>query len=86
LTSHAHPPWFNLEAKKLNHESTGHHRTAAMSTATRVKHARRSDGVCPRCHTIMMQGQQIGLVPGLGWVHTACLVRRQPMIGPNSEA
>jgi hypothetical protein len=44
--------------------------------------ARRDGTVCPRCRTVII-GQPIGKVPGLGWVHVACLVRRQSMIGPH---
>lgn len=55
-------------------------------TATRVRRARRGGMVCPRCRTVIIIGQPIGKVPGLGWVHVACLVRRQPMIGPHSGA
>jgi hypothetical protein len=51
-------------------------------TATRVMRARRDGTVCPRCRTVII-GQPIGKVPGLGWVHVACLVRRQSMIGPH---
>jgi hypothetical protein len=56
------------------------------ATATRVMRARRDGMVCPRCRTVIIIGQSIGKVPGLGWVHVACLVRRQPMIGPHSGA
>jgi hypothetical protein len=56
------------------------------ATATRVRRARRDGTVCPRCRTVIIIGQPIGKVPGLGWVHVACLVRRQPMIGPHSGA
>ena len=55
-------------------------------TATRVRKARRDGMVCPGAAPSILIGQQIGLVPGLGWIHTACLVRRQPMIGPHSGA
>ena len=57
-----------------------------MTTAIRVRKARRGGTVCPRCLTVILIGQQIGKAPGLGWVHIACLVRRQPMIGPHSGA
>lgn len=42
--------------------------------------------ICPRSRTVIIIGQLIGKLPGLGWVHVACLVRRQPMIGPHSGA
>jgi hypothetical protein len=57
-----------------------------MTTATRVRRARCDGTVCPRCRTVIIIGRSIGKVPGLGWVHVACLVRRQPMIGPHSGA
>jgi hypothetical protein len=54
--------------------------------ASRVKKARTTGGVCRLCGTVIITSQQIGLVPGRGWVHTACLTQRQPMIGPHSGA
>jgi hypothetical protein len=41
--------------------------------------------VCHRCGTVLLVGQQIGLVND-DWVHVACLLNRQPMIGPHSGA
>ncbi len=32
--------------------------------------------------TVIITGQQIGKVEGRGWLHAACIIRRQPMIGP----
>jgi hypothetical protein len=54
--------------------------------ATRVRKARRAGGVCPACGTVIITGQQIGKVTGRGWLHVACIIRRQPMIGPHSGA
>jgi len=56
-----------------------------LALATRVMKARTTGGACPLCRTTIIRGQQIGKVDGC-WVHTACLVRRQPMIGPSSGA
>lgn len=53
--------------------------------ADRVKKARATGGICPKCRTTLVQGQQIGKVGGR-WFHTACLIRRQPMIGPPTGA
>ncbi len=52
--------------------------------AERVMRAR-GESTCDRCRTTVMVGQQIGLVGGQ-WVHVACLLGRQPMIGPHSGA
>jgi hypothetical protein len=52
--------------------------------AERVMRAR-GESVCRRCHTTVFVGQQIGLVDG-EWIHVACLLNRQPMIGPRSGA
>jgi hypothetical protein len=53
--------------------------------ATRIKKARTTGGVCPRCGTTLIQGQSIAKA-GSRWLHTLCLVRKQPMIGPHSRA
>jgi hypothetical protein len=45
----------------------------------------RGESVCSRCTTVVLPGQQIGLVGG-EWLHVACLLGRQPMIGPHSGA
>jgi hypothetical protein len=45
--------------------------------------ARTTSGTCPSCGTVIIQGQQIGKVSDR-WHHVACLVRKQPMIGPHS--
>ena len=58
----------------------------APQLATRVMKARWPGKICPLCRTVILPGQQIGKVPGRGWVHTACLIRRQPMIGPATGA
>jgi hypothetical protein len=50
--------------------------------ASRVMRAR-GESVCSRCTTTVLPGQQIGLVDG-NWIHVACIIRRQPMIGPHS--
>lgn len=55
--------------------------TPADERAVRVKKARTTGGTCPRCRTTLILGQQIGLV-GERWVHVACILGRQPMIGP----
>ena len=52
--------------------------------AERVMRAR-GESVCSRCRTVVIVGQQIGLVDS-EWVHVACLLGRVPMIGPHSEA
>ena len=60
---------------------------ATPMLASRTTKARRTNGsVCGLCRTVIIQGQQIGLVPGRGWLHAACIIRRQPMIGPHSGA
>jgi hypothetical protein len=43
-------------------------------------------GVCPLCRTHILDGQQAEPVDGRRWVHLACLITRQPMIGPHSGA
>ncbi len=53
--------------------------------ADRAKKARTTGGTCPSCRTALIQGQKIARVNGV-WHHAACLVRRQPMIGPASGA
>ena len=54
--------------------------------AVRVMKAR-GQSVCGICRTTIIEGQQIGKTSDTGqWVHTACLIRRQPMIGPSSGA
>ncbi len=58
----------------------------APQLATRVRKARRTGSVCPACGTVIITGQQIGKVEGRGWLHVACIIRRQPMIGPHSGA
>jgi len=57
---------------------------ASTQLAERVMRAR-GESTCPRCRTTVMVGQQIGLVGG-DWIHVACLLNRQPMIGPHSGA
>jgi hypothetical protein len=41
--------------------------------------------VCPLCRTILLPLQEI-LDSPRGHAHLACLIRRQPMIGPHSGA
>jgi hypothetical protein len=41
--------------------------------------------VCQLCRTVILPAQPVTLT-GDRWVHMACLVRRQPMIGPHSGA
>jgi hypothetical protein len=36
--------------------------------------ARRTKGTCPLCSQVIQAGRQIGLVRGLGWCHSACIV------------
>jgi len=54
--------------------------------ASRVKKARRTGSACAECGTVIITGQQIGKVEGRGWLHAACIIRRQPMIGPATGA
>lgn len=52
--------------------------------ATRVKKARTTGGVCPKCGTTIIVGQSIAKV-GERWLHTLCAAgRKVPMIGPHS--
>jgi hypothetical protein len=51
--------------------------------ASRVKKARTTGGVCPKCGTTLIQGQSIAKVNGR-WLHTLCVTGRAPMIGPHS--
>jgi hypothetical protein len=41
---------------------------------------------CPLCHTVILATQQTVASPGASQIHVACLIRRQPMIGPHSGA
>jgi hypothetical protein len=52
--------------------------------AERVMKAR-GESVCHRCGTVVITGQMIGQVDG-DWIHVACLLNRQPMIGPHTGA
>ncbi len=44
--------------------------------AARVRKARRA-GRCALCPGAVRTGQRIGLVPGQGWSHVACVLERQ---------
>jgi hypothetical protein len=49
--------------------------TAAVR-ASRVRKCRHQHG-CPICHGFVLVGQSEGLMSGIGWAHTGCVVASQ---------